>query len=149
MLGRWTHDNSVLATLQAGLLSSRLCIISLTQAKWRHQSASLSALAYFMMVKTGLIRQLTQSLAVLECCCCLPTPMTLASGGVRCSRLWSTSQLLRPSGQQCCPRVSCCIIQCPAKISHTSQVLCLEQWSNNLFHQHTKCSHIVWIFLAS
>ena len=34
-------------------------------------------------------------------CCCLPTPMTLASGGVRCSRLWSTSQLLRPSGQQC------------------------------------------------
>ena len=25
MLGRWTHDNSVLATLQTGLLSSRLC----------------------------------------------------------------------------------------------------------------------------
>ena len=44
-------------------------------------------------------------------CCCLPTPMTLASGGVRCSRLWSTSQLLRPSGQQCshsggvCPQI--------------------------------------------
>ena len=34
-------------------------------------------------------------------CCCLPTPMALASGGVRCSCLWSTSQLLRPSGQQC------------------------------------------------
>ena len=33
-------------------------------------------------------------------CCCLPTPVTLASGGVRCSLLWSTSQLLRPSGQQ-------------------------------------------------
>ena len=32
------------------------------------------------------------------CCCCLPTPMTLASRGVRCSRLWSTSELLRPSG---------------------------------------------------
>ena len=27
--------------------------------------------------------------------------MTLASGGFQCSRLWSTSQLLRPSGQQC------------------------------------------------
>ena len=32
-------------------------------------------------------------------CCCLLTPMTLARGGVRCSRLWSNSQLLRPSGQ--------------------------------------------------
>ena len=30
----------------------------------------------------------------------LPTPMTLASGGVRCSRVWSTSQLLHPSGHQ-------------------------------------------------
>ena len=44
-------------------------------------------------------------------CCCLPTPITLASGGVRYSRLWSTSQLLRPSGQQCshsggvCPQI--------------------------------------------
>ena len=43
--------------------------------------------------------------------CCLPTPMTLASGGVRCSRLCSTRQLLRPSGQQCshsggvCPQI--------------------------------------------
>ena len=34
------------------------------------------------------------------CCCCLPTPMTLARVGVRYSRLWSTSQLLRPSGLQ-------------------------------------------------
>ena len=44
-------------------------------------------------------------------CCCLPTPMSLASGGVRCSRLWSTSQFLCPSGQQCshpgrvCPQI--------------------------------------------
>ena len=28
-------------------------------------------------------------------------PLPLLVGGVRCSRLWSTSQLLRPSGQQC------------------------------------------------
>ena len=33
-------------------------------------------------------------------CCWLPTPITLASGGVRFSRLWSNSQLLRISGQQ-------------------------------------------------
>ena len=33
--------------------------------------------------------------------CCLPTPMTLVSGGgVPYSRLWFTSQLLRPYGQQ-------------------------------------------------
>ena len=30
-----------------------------------------------------------------------PLPWPLLVGGVRCSRLWSTSQLLRPSGQQC------------------------------------------------
>ena len=47
----------------------------------------------------------------LLCCCCLFTPMTLASGGIRSSRLWSTSQLLLPSGQQCthsggvCPQI--------------------------------------------
>ena len=35
--------------------------------------------------------------------CCLPTSLTLASGGgggVRSSRLWSTSRLPGPSGQQ-------------------------------------------------
>ena len=31
-----------------------------------------------------------------------PLPWPLLVGGVRCSRLWSTSQLFRPSGQQCC-----------------------------------------------
>ena len=40
------------------------------------------------------------SVARPHCCCCLPTPMTLASEGVQCSCLWSTSQLLRPSGQK-------------------------------------------------
>ena len=33
--------------------------------------------------------------------CCLPTSMTLASEGVRSYCLWSASQLLGPSGQQC------------------------------------------------
>ena len=34
------------------------------------------------------------------CCCCLPTPLTHASREVCSTRLWSTSQLLSPSGQQ-------------------------------------------------
>ena len=39
----------------------------------------------------------------LTCCCCLPTPLTIVfSGGVLSSRLWSTSQLLRPYVQQFC-----------------------------------------------
>ena len=33
------------------------------------------------------------------CCVVYPLPWPLLVGGVRCSRLWSTSQLLRPSGQ--------------------------------------------------
>ena len=37
----------------------------------------------------------------LKICCCLPTPMTLASGGSPMFLLWSTSQLRRPSCQQC------------------------------------------------
>ena len=40
-----------------------------------------------------------------------PLSWPLLVGGVRCSRLWSTSQLLRPFGQQCshsggvCPQI--------------------------------------------
>ena len=57
---------------------------------------------------------------------CQPTPMTLASGGVRCSRVWSTSQLLRPSGQQCshsggvCPQ-----IQCGVYVSVVEDMMCV------------------------
>ena len=64
-----------------------------------------------------------------ECCCCLPTPMTLASGGVRCSRLWSTSQLLRPSGQQCshfggvCPQIQG--RQCGAYVGAVEEMMCV------------------------
>ena len=36
-------------------------------------------------------------------CCCLPTPMTHASGGVRCSRLWSTSQCSH--SDRVCPQI--------------------------------------------
>ena len=63
------------------------------------------------------------------CCCCLPTPMTLASGVVRCSRLWSTSQLLRPSGQQCshsggvCPQIQ--VRQCGAYVGAVEEMMCV------------------------
>ena len=62
-------------------------------------------------------------------CCCLPTPMALASGGVRCSRLWSTSQLLRPSGQQCshsggvCPQIQG--RQCGAYVGAVEEMMCV------------------------
>ena len=65
----------------------------------------------------------------ISCCCCLPTPMALASGGVRCSRLWSTSQLLRPSGQQCshsggvCPQIQG--RQCGAYVGAVEEMMCV------------------------
>ena len=56
--------------------------------------------------------------------------MTLArGGGVRCSRLWSTSQLLRPSGQQCshsgvvCPQIEGW--QCGAYVGAVEEMLCV------------------------
>ena len=66
---------------------------------------------------------------ILLLCCCLPTPRTLASGGVRCSRLWSTSQLLRPSGQQCshsggvCPQIQG--RQCGAYVGAVEEMMCV------------------------
>ena len=39
-------------------------------------------------------------LDVITSCSCIHTPMTLASGGIQFSRLWSTSQFLRPSDHQ-------------------------------------------------
>ena len=43
------------------------------------------------------------SLVLIHNCCCLPTPMTLASGGggVRSFRLCSSRQLIRPCSQEC------------------------------------------------
>ena len=39
----------------------------------------------------------------IACCCCLPTPMTLASGGSPMFPLVVHEPILRPSGQQCSP----------------------------------------------
>ena len=55
--------------------------------------------------------------------------MALASGGVRCSRLWSTSQLLRPSGQQCshsggvCPQIQG--RQCGVYVGAVEEMMCV------------------------
>ena len=57
--------------------------------------------------------------------------MNLASGGggVPCSRLWSTSQLLCPSGQQCshsvgvCPQIQGC--QCGAYVGAVEEMMCV------------------------
>ena len=56
-------------------------------------------------------------------------PLPLLVGGVRCSRLWSTSQLLRPSGQQCshsggvCPQIQG--RQCGAYVGAVEEMMCV------------------------
>ena len=58
-----------------------------------------------------------------------PLPWPLLVGGVRCSRLWSTSQLLRPSGQQCshsggvCPQIQG--RQCGEYVGAVEEMMCV------------------------
>ena len=58
-----------------------------------------------------------------------PLPWPLLVGGVRCSRLWSTSQLLRSSGQQCshsggvCPQIQG--RQCGAYVGAVEEMMCV------------------------
>ena len=58
-----------------------------------------------------------------------PLPWPLLVGGVRCSCLWSTSQLLRPSGQQCshsdgvCPQIRG--RQCGAYVAAVEEMMCV------------------------
>ena len=65
----------------------------------------------------------------LSCCVVYPLPWPLLVGGVRCSRLWSTSQLLRPSGQQCshsggvCPQIQG--RQCGAYVGAVEEMMCV------------------------
>ena len=73
--------------------------------------------------------------SVYPCICSLvvvvvyPLPWPLLVGGVRCSRLWSTSQLLRPSGQQCshsggvCPQIQG--RQCGAYVGAVEEMMCV------------------------
>ena len=53
-----------------------------------------------LCIMFGMSQRVTSHPTRFSVCCCLPTPMTLASGGVRCSRFWSTSQRIYPSGHQ-------------------------------------------------
>ena len=58
-----------------------------------------------------------------------PLPWPLLVGGVRSSRLWSTSQLLRPSGQHCshsggvCPQIQGS--QCGAYVGTVEEMMCV------------------------
>ena len=58
-----------------------------------------------------------------------PLPWPLLVAGVRCSSLWSTSQLLRPSGQQCshsggvCPQIQG--RQCGAYVGAVEEMMCV------------------------
>ena len=58
-----------------------------------------------------------------------PLPRPLLVGGVRCSSLWSTSQLLCPSGQQCshsggvCPQIQG--RQCSAYVGAVEEMMCV------------------------
>ena len=73
----------------------------------------------------GVIHSSTQYHAVVV----YPLPWPLLVGGVRCSRLWSTSQLLRPSGQQCshsggvCPQIQG--RQCGAYVGAVEEMMCV------------------------
>ena len=57
------------------------------------------------------------------------SPWPLLVGGVRCFRLWSTRQLLRPSGQQCshsggvCPQIQG--RQCGAYVGAVEEMMCV------------------------
>ena len=71
-----------------------------------------------------IIEELVPNLVVVY-----PLPWPLLVGGVRCSRLWSTSQLLRPSGQQCshsggvCPQIQG--RQCGAYVGAVEEMMCV------------------------
>ena len=58
-----------------------------------------------------------------------PLPWPLLVGGVRCSRLWSTSQLLRPPGQQCSHSDEVCLQiqgwQCGAYVGAVEEMMCV------------------------
>ena len=66
----------------------------------------------------------------------------LLVGGVRCSRLWSTSQLLSPSGQQCshyggvCPQIQG--RQCGAYVGAVQEMMCVV-WMLQRGHSGDGC----------
>ena len=101
-------------------------IIPIPKKDKTHRPISLLPVISKVMERLVLAR-VKWSAQPINPCCCLPTPMAL--GGVRCSRLWSTSQLLRPSGQQCshfggvCPQIQG--RQCGAYVGAVEEMMCV------------------------
>ena len=77
------------------------------------------------------------------CCCCLLIPLRLLVGVVRCSCLWSTSQFLRPSGQQCshsggvCPQIQGLL--CGAYVGAIEEIMCVVCVSVTEGHSSDGC----------
>ena len=82
---------------------------------------------YILFSNSGLLLRQIQVVRVVVVVYPLPWPLLV--GGVRCSRLWSTSQLLRPSGQQCshsggvCPQIQG--RQCGAYVGAVEEMMCV------------------------
>ena len=82
---------------------------------------------YILFSNSGLLLRQIQVVRVVVVVYPLPWPLLV--GGVRCSRLWSTSQLLRPSGQQCshsggvCPQIQG--RQCGAYVCAVEEMVCV------------------------
>ena len=82
-----------------------------------------------LCIMFGMSQRVTSHPTRFSVCCCLPTPMTLASGGVRCSRFWSTSQRIYPSGHQLhhssgvCPQIQ--MRQCGAYVGAVEEIVCV------------------------
>ena len=79
--------------------------------------------------KPNSMRQIMNNMCWYHHVVVYPLPWPLLVGGVRCSRLWSTSQLLRPSGQQCshsggvCPQIQG--RQCGAYVGAVEDMMCV------------------------
>ena len=81
--------------------------------------------ATYKLIQSPSTRRLEQWSVVVV----YPLPWPLLVGGVRYSRLWSTSQLLRPSGQQCSHSVGVCPQiqgrQCGAYVGAVEEMMCV------------------------
>ena len=116
-------------------LSIHLAISSIIPAGSVHKSRGDSVVRMWVQLKrlyvlcVWVLQRETSHPTRFPVCCCLPTPMTLASGGVRCSRFWSTSQLIYPSGHQLhyssgvCPQIQ--RRQCGAYVGAVEAIVCV------------------------
>ena len=124
-------------SFQSGSLPSRWLSSRRSSAGLLHKS-DVIVVEYARHTKRCLSGMLTPAPAPVQKWCytgrrsvvvVYPLPWPLLVGGVRCSRLWSTSQLLRPSGQQCghsggvCPQIQG--RQCGAYVGAVEEMMCV------------------------